>query len=125
MYPHLRPGSHRHADSYAQASSASARPGLQLRPVDLHLGVPRPDGDAHADAKAHGHLYADAEAHGHLHSDAKAHGHLHPDAEAHRHLHPDAEAHGHSHPDAHAIGPRLADRLCDDDRRGRVDDGEG
>ena len=132
MYTHHRPGPHRHADSYAEASSAPARPGLQLRPVDVHVGVSRPDGDADPHGASHGDTHADAQTHSHEHAQA-GHRHAYGHAQAHGHTpayghaetygNEDTEAHGHAN--THAIVARLADCLRDDDRRGRVDDGEG
>ena len=118
MYPHVRPGPHRHADCYAQASSASARPGLQLRPVDVHVGVSRPDGDADPHGASHGDTHADAQTHSHEHAQAghrhayghaQAHGHRHTPAYGHAEAYgnEDTEAHGHAGHPGHRRGADL------------------
>ena len=134
MHTHVRPGPHRHADCYAQASSASARPGLQLRPVDVHVGVSRPDGDADPHGASHGDTHADAQTHSHEHAQAghrhayghaQAHGHRHTPAYGHAEAYGNEDTEAHGNANTHAIVAGLADCLRDDDRRGRVDDGDG
>ena len=88
--------------------------------------------DGHRHAQAHGHKHT--QTHGHKHTQthgykhAQTHGYRHTQGHGHTQAYAQAQTHGqagHRHTDADAIVARLADRLSDDDRRRRVDDGDG